>query len=860
MNRPLPLSLAVALALGSSAAHALGLGGVVVKSELNQPLRAEIPVIANAPDETKGLTVRLASAEDFARVGLSISSMSVPLNFDISKNARGETIILVSSDQPVREPFVSFLVEVDWANGRLLREYSVLLDPPVSAPAVLGSRAAVERLQEPEPVISEPLRPASNDAPALAAKAAPPAPAAAPVGTAVASEPEPVVAEALPEPQPEPVAPEPEPEPEPEPVAVAPAPEPAPPAAQAPGEYGPVASGETLWEVASITRPNEAVSMNQMLLAMLRANPAAFFQDNVNALKRGAVLRIPTAEEIAAIEVAEAAAEVVAQNRTWIESTQPTLIADAGVRSSLPPLPASSRATTSSRLELVPPAATGGEGSGRPGQAGGAGTAALTAEIARAKESLASSQTEVTELRSRVKELEGINQKSERLIELKNSEMKGLQDRLAAAEQRSNEAQSALRAARADALRAQNESAASIAAAAAAATATPTPTPDHTVVPAPDKQGAEPAANPAVTEAENSVATTEPSPDPAAAAAPSPVEVKPLPEPAAAVAAPVDEAPVSANADQPWYRKPVFLGAGALLLAILAALGLASRKRKPAPLPQRSSVAGAFAGGVGSAETDHADADSVETDLLNALALDPTDLNTHLNVLEYFYTRGDADKFEAAAEAMYGQISDESAPEWQAALLMGMELCPTHPLFTRGAEQPAHAAAATADSDAHDFAETEFGSGAEPWAQSTEPHQAARPVDDFVDDFVDQPEVATGTAEEFDFNLMEADLQPQAAATPAAVDDGLSFDFELEKPASVAQAPVAAAPPTPTAATAIGGDDILGEDAVATKIDLARAYLDMGDSDGARSMLEEVLTEGNANQRAEAKELLAEIR
>ncbi|MGD9585077.1 MAG: FimV/HubP family polar landmark protein [Lysobacterales bacterium] len=857
MNRPLPLSLAVALALGSSAAHALGLGGVVVKSELNQPLRAEIPVIANAPDETKGLTVRLASAEDFARVGLSIGSMSVPLSFDIGKNARGDTIILVSSDQPVREPFVSFLIEVDWANGRLLREYSVLLDPPVSAPAVLGSRAAVERLQEPEPLISEPLRPAgeAEAAPEAAAIPAPPEPAAPSVPTAAAPEAEPAVAEAQPEapPVPEPVQAQ-------APVAVAPEPEAlaTPPASQPPGEYGPVASGETLWEVASITRPNEAVSMNQMLLAILRANPGAFFQDNVNALKRGAVLRIPTPEEIAAIEAAEAAVEVVSQNRTWIESTQPTLLADAGVLSSLPPLPASGRNSAGSRLELVPPAATGGEGSGRPGQAGGAGTAALTAEIARAKESLASSQTEVGELRSRVKELEGINQKSERLIELKNSEMKGLQDRLAAAEQRSSQAEAALRAARADAARAEDETAAAIAAAAAAAVTT---TPNETVVATPDQAGAELPVDPAVTEAESNVAATEPSAD--TPAAPSPVEVKPLPEPVAAAAAPVDEAGLTATDEQPWYRKPVFLGAGALLVAILAALGLASRRRKPAALPQRSSVAGAFAGGVGSSVAESTDADSVETDLLNALALDPTDLNTHLNVLEYFYTRGDADKFEAAAEAMYGQIGDENSPEWQAALLMGMELCPSHPLFNREAEPVSHSREFEQNAAATDFAAGDFAEHGESWQEQTESHQPIPKASDFADEFVDSsPQAASADqADGFDFDLMEAELSSQPQVSQPAADDGLSFDFELEKPVSASApkaAPAAAAMPAPDAVP--GGDDIMGEDAVATKIDLARAYLDMGDSDGARSMLEEVLTEGNASQRAEAKELLAEIR
>ena len=486
-----------------------------------------------------------------------------------------------------------------------------------------------------------------------------------------------------------------------------------------------------------------------------------------------------------------------------------------------------------------------------PGQAGGAGTAALTAEVTRAKEALASSQIEVSELRSRVKELEGINQKSERLIELKNSELKGLQDRLAAAEKRAREAQAELRSARAEASRAEEESAAAIAAAAAAATAAEqTP-----LAEAPGGSSAPSPADVVATETENDVAAQESNPD--QAVVPAPVEVKPLPEPEPAVAVPVEESSEIPAAERPWYLAPWFLGLGALVLAVLAALGLASRKRKEKPVVPRSSVAGAFADGVGSSAGAADTGDSVEGDLLNALALDPTDLNTHLNVLEYFYTRGDADKFEAAAEAMYGQISDEQAPEWQAALLMGMELCPGHPLFNRDHQDAGASAAPGFESDTQSFADA-GSSEAEPWRSSI----AEEPVSAPVDDFQEPAAVATSAAEDFDFELTETDLTVPAVDQPAAVDSGLSFDFELEKPtpAAAPAAPVVAPAAAPTQAPTETRGEALDEDAVATKIDLARAYLDMGDSDGARSMLEEVLTEGSAAQRAEAKELLAEIR
>ena len=99
--------------------------------------------------------------------------------------------------------------------------------------------------------------------------------------------------------------------------------------------------------------------------------------------------------------------------------------------------------------------------------------------------------------------------------------------------------------------------------------------------------------------------------------------------------------------------------------------------------------------------------------MLAALAQDPTDLNAHLNVLEFYYMRRNADKFEAAAEAMYAQLPDPNAPEWQGALLMGRDLCPTHPMFSDGDD---HAAATSAFADP--FASVPKFEGHEPKAQA----------------------------------------------------------------------------------------------------------------------------------------------
>jgi pilus assembly protein FimV len=920
MNRPLPLTLAIALTLGSSAAQAMGLGGITVKSELNEPLRAEIPVFVAGPDEAKSLHASLAAAEEFTRVGLSIGAMSVPISFEIVRNARGEPVIEVTSDQPVREPFLSFILEVNWTNGKLLREYSILLDPPVSAPAVLGSLAAVERLPEQAPIAAEPLEPIAESEPATSVEPAT-EPMSEPVAESVA-EPESTATSDMPEAEPgpeylmpppeEPIAETPtEPTSEPvdsEPVAVAPMePEPAmetqpssePEVSESPmstalaaSEYGPVASGETLWEIATTTRPNEAITLNQMMLALLRANPQAFYQDNVNTLKRGAILRIPAPEEIEATRAAQASAEVLNQNRTWIESTRPTMVADASSSSGFAAGTGTSGTSASSRLELVPPASGGLSGSDRAGTASGTANAATAAELARTKEALNSSQSESRELRDRVKELEGLTSKSERLIQLKDTDLKALQDRLAAAEKRAIDAAAALAAAQGDAATARrlaDESAAKAAEAqriaderaaeAEAAKLQPEPvaadTSPTTTITDSAATGSDAGVDP-LTPAEPLDSTSLDSIDPTDTAAsdvtgtdtaidPSSesAEVVPLAE-----AEPVDTTPPEAVvtepvvAAKPWYQNLYILGGGGLLLAALAALGLVSSKKRKAAAEKvaepRSSIAHNFSGGIAGSSAAASGHDSVETDLLNALALDPTDLNAHLNVLEYFYTRRDPDKFEAAAEAMHAQVTDPNAAEWQGAMLMGADICPTHPLFS-GLDQ---GGPATNLNDP--FAAGDFDLHEPSFTKPTNTGNLGRK------DMPTPKATPAVPASSFDFDLVSD--QKGASKKPS---EELSFDFDLDldtpsKPSAKLDIPSLEIPNLDFNNGARGADttqqmnglsaDFLGDDAVATKIDLARAYLDMGDSDGARSMLEEVLTEGNVSQRDEAKKLLSEIR
>lgn len=833
MNRLLPISLAVALALGSSSAFALGLGGINVKSELNAPLRAEIPVYVSSPAEAESLRVELAAAAEFARVGLDIQDLGVPLAFDVGKNARGEPVILVQSSQPIREPTLTFLVEVNWSNGRFLREYSLLLEPPVTVPVSMptaprpaASEPAVQPITEPEAAAPTPI----PDPEPLPAVPEPPQAEAAAVPSA--AEPEAALSEP---PASEAVPPVPTPEPAVEPVA-----EPVATSSSA-SEYGPIASGETLWEIANTTRPAN-VTPGQMMVALLRANPDAFYRDNINALKRGAILRIPGESDLTALAAAEAAAEIVSQNQAWIESTRPTTVADASVESSVrTPSASTAAAKPSSRLELVPPAG-GQTAADRPGAPGGTGdSAAVRAELARTKETLSSAQQEAGELRSRVKELEGINKTNQRLLTLKDSELRSLQDKLKAAETAASQ-------------KPADGAGADPAIPVTAGLDTSEPLPAIAAEPT----AADPLSSPDAAEADTAALDADvPAVDPVTVA--EPAEVTPIAE-----AEPVAVGDASTPVAEPWYgvlmNKYVLGGLG---LLVLGGLGFAfARRRKPAEISaiEPGSISSQFGDTVGGT--------SEESSMLAALAQDPTDLNAHLNVLEFYYMRRNADKFEAAAEAMYAQLPDANAPEWQGALLMGRDLCPTHPMFADGAEaEPAGQAFADPFPSVPKF-------------DGQEPKSQAMAHDDDFDFDLDTPPAPApapppiAPADRFDFNLIDDAVKP----APAAPKQDLSFDFDLETKSPGTAGGMSFEPPsldldvdlkTPSldvpdmaqTTTAPGSAiDDLGDDAVATKIDLARAYLDMGDADGARSMLEEVVHEGNESQQAEARKLLSEIK
>jgi pilus assembly protein FimV len=850
MKRPLQLSLAIALAFGATNAFALGLGVIQVQSGLNQPLVAEIPIIQGEPGEAEGLIVQLATAEDFERVGMNRSTIGVPIEFSLSKNSRGEPVIRITSKEIVREPFIGMLLEANWPKGRLLREYTILLDPPVMAPAIKGSSAVAVAAREPAPTATRALpasKPAASSAPAPVAAAKPPMAAPKP----------------------------------------APASSPAPRSAGG-NEYGPVASGETLGEIARATRTDESITVNQMMVALLKNNPGAFFKENINALKRGAVLRIPSSEEIAANASArEAAAAVRAQIDEWrgSVSSSPTLVADTSRPSTRVSTSSSSSRSSGERLALVPPreGKADQDSADRPsgGRAGGTGDAASKAELARVREALTSKEQESGELKSRVKDLEDIKGKNEKLINLQSTELAELREKL----KQLQEAEKKAAATASVKVPASEPAPAVIVATAPAPTPTPAVKVDTTTAdakitkddiwgdaaPTPAKAPADAmdssaTGTPATTDSASSESTPPivaepPKPAPAKVVEPKKPVAKPMPKPAE---------PVSST---PWYLEPWVLGAagvGGLLLVVLGIFGL--RKRKPAATASRPSIANAFGDSpIGGKASGDAAMDAEEQELIAQVQADPSNPNSHLELLSLYYAQGAADKFEAAAEEMYAYVADPNQSSWREVRTMGEELVPHNPLFSQQ------------DSLVDDYPEhgkTEAYRFDEP-----EPSEA-EDFPDFSDLDEDEPELAqasptaaenleTASMPAFDASGFDLGETSPPVPTPAPSSD-TSFSFDLppiEEAPSMSKPDVVSEPdPLPefdmdddkatveVPAAEISDDEFFaGEDAIGTKLDLAKAYLDMGDPDGARSMLEEVLAEGGPSQQDEARKLIAEI-
>jgi pilus assembly protein FimV len=296
------LRLAVAcLCIFPTALFALGLGDIRLKSALNEPLDAEIELVSATPDELASLRASLASPETFARYGLERPRFLSSLDFRVGTASDGRQVLFVRSRESVTEPFLTFLIEVNWSRGRLLREYTLLLDPPIYMP---GPDQGAEPVSAPQTAAEDSARAGAVERPAEAAPA-PPVPAPAP---SISRPSAPISADS--------------------------------------GSYT-VQDNDTLWKIASGMRPGTRSDINRMMIALFQANPEAF-RGNINRLRSGAILRVPSDAEFDSLAAADAAAEVRRQTAEWRDSQ--AVVADA-------------EGAEAARLRLVTPT-EGGEGAG----------------------------------------------------------------------------------------------------------------------------------------------------------------------------------------------------------------------------------------------------------------------------------------------------------------------------------------------------------------------------------------------------------------------------------------------------------------------------------------------------------------
>jgi len=378
----------------SNSSWALGLGEIHLNSGLNEPLNADIDIIAATPEELTALRASLAPREAFTRYGIDRPPFLTSFTFKVGKSKEGHDVLIVHSTDSIPEPFVTFLVDVNWARGHLMREYTVLLDPPVYTPGEnAGSSAPVTapstaRMSSPQA--------AANAAAAGAESSTAPSPS-----SATTSQPTPLPksgrrsrshrssGSGAPAASSETA-----------PVAKAPsAPAESPPPAEAAPEAAggmpstvTVAKGDTLTKIAHSLRAESRADLDQTMIALYRANPAAF-GGNINVLRQGAVLRVPGADDIAALNQKEAMGEVHRQLDAWRAGAA---AGDSG-----------------GHLRLVSPSV------------GGTGAAPATAATPSSGNS-----SDSQALRDRVKDLEGQLAESKRLIDIRNAELAELQHKL----------------------------------------------------------------------------------------------------------------------------------------------------------------------------------------------------------------------------------------------------------------------------------------------------------------------------------------------------------------------------------------------------------------------------------------------
>ena len=788
--------------------HAAGLGNLSVTSALGQPLAAEIELIAADKAELDSLAATLASDQAFRDARIEYAPVLSTLRFAVVKKPNGKAVLKVTSSRPVNDPFIDMLIELNWASGRLVREYTVLLDPP-----------SVAKKQTVKPVSVTPAQTATAPAPK-------PAPAPA---TTTESTTEVIKARPAPAPQ----------------DATTPAPA---------GDYtvagqtgGPradtvrVKRGDTLAAIAQRVRP-EGIALEQALVGLYRENTNAFAGKNIHRLKAGKTLKVPSTDAFAAIDNSEARREIKLQTADWqayrqkladavaaapaTDSTAPGQAASGTITSKVDDkaAPASPVAKDVLKLSKVTP----------PAAKDAAAAQALQDKIRAQEEDATAREKALKESSSRVAALEKQVQDMQALVKMQEE----------AARQAAEKA-------------AQQPT---------APAAEPTPAP-------------EPAAEPAVT-----------APPPAA----TQPEVPPIVVP-----------PTEKTESAPWYGvlldNPLYWAAGAALIGLAGLLWWmtsAGRRRKPVTAIDDSimtggeippnTVIGAAAGGgnintgdtsfltdfsqAGLGTIDTHDVDPIaeaevymaygrdaqaEEILKEAILKNPDRHEIRMKLLEIYAARRNTTAFESVAGELYAAVGNKSNSLWDKAAEMGRSIDPTNPLYgdvqasvphpqpavPKGESPKVETIAATSAIAGGAMA---FDTQAAPTAKAEPEVMDFEPTMPFTPPKVETPAPAhtESSANELDFDLSGLDM-PEVSSNDLDLDSSLGSDNKFDFSGLDLD-------------LGDGSNDVELDD-VGTKLDLARAYVEMGDKEGAREILNEVIAEGNDKQKTDAKGILVTL-
>ncbi|MGE5320538.1 MAG: FimV/HubP family polar landmark protein [Hyphomicrobiaceae bacterium] len=774
-------------------ANAAGLGKLSVTSALGQPLTAEIELYVADKAELDSLTASLASDQAFHDAHVELAPVLSSLRFTVEKKPNGKAVLKLSSSRPVNDPFIDMLIELNWGSGRLVREYTMLLDPP---------SVATKQTVAPMTAVAPSHAPAARPAPAPAATPqAMPAAAAKTVPKAAA--PENIV----------------------------------------------VKRGDTLGRIASHVRP-EGVSLEQTLLGLYRENPQAF-NGNMNRLKAGQTLDVPSAAKMAAIPQKEAARELRLQAEDWrayrqklaaAVNTAPAAKAAPGQASSgkitpkvedhAKPAPEAEKDVLT-LSKVTPPAAT-----------------ASKADEARALQEKLHAQEEDATAREKARH------ESEQRVASLQKQVADMQKLVAMKEKAQEEA-------------------------AAPATA-----------PAPAPQAAKPA----------------PAPKPVAPTVQAPPA---SPEPSQNWYDPLLADPMYWGGGLAalglggvlWW---MMAGAGRRRKtggAVLDDSILSGGDVRP------NTIIGAASGGsvntgdtsfltdfsqAGLGTIDTHDVDPIaeaevymaygrdaqaEEILKEAISKNPDRHEIRVKLLEIYAARRNATAFEAAAGELFAALGSKSSPLWNKACEMGRSIDPTNPLYggMQSSATPAVAAATVAATAAVAGGAVTF--AGEAAAAESAPVAEPEPATELV--FAAPAETVTGAAPlEFESagHILSFDAPSEPVASPEAgyveMDtQGLSFDLpDLDLPAAENDTLKLELgledDDGPDSKFDFSGLDLdLGEaggnelelDEVGTKLDLARAYVEMGDKEGAREILNEVMAEGSGKQKSDAQGMLSAL-